>query len=75
MNLNKRIILGSAMIVVGMLLAVAMTFVYSYFITKFPEQSTRFDIIFGVGGGAIGLATLIGAFVVYTDDFGSGLER
>ena len=68
MNLRKRMLLGSSIVILGMVSAIIMSFVYTYLISKFPQQSIKFSIIFGVGGTFLGIATMIFAAIVYTGD-------
>ena len=74
MKLHKRILLGSAVVVSSMTIAVLMTFVYAWLCKSFPQCEVRFDIIFGIGGSVLALDAFGCALLIYTNGFGEGLD-
>lgn len=73
--MGKRILLGNAVIISGMIIALAMTFVYSWMEDKFPKNAIRIDFIFGIGGFILASVTIISAFLIYTNNGGEGFKN
>lgn len=73
--MSKRILFGNAIIIGGMVVAIFMTFIYSWMIDRFPKNTPRIDLIFGIGGAILASATILSAFIVYTNNLGSGFKK
>ncbi len=72
---QKRMIYGNLIILMGTMGAIGMSFIYSWFINKFPLQETRFNYIFGISGGILALSTIVSSLLVYTNNLGDGFKQ
>lgn len=72
-QLRKRMIQGSLFIIISMASAILGTILYDYLVSNFGHE-IRFQIIFGTGGGLMGFAAVVFAFIVWTNNMGSGIK-
>lgn len=69
----KRKVFAVLVLVIGMLSAIAMTFVYDFLVTNYGHEN-RFAWILGLGGGFIGLFGLVTSFILFSNNFGEGFK-
>lgn len=71
--MKKRILLGHCTILSSVIIGILGTFLLDY-LEQYTKHIERLEVIFGIGGGALGFASLVVALVLYTDNLGEGLK-
>lgn len=69
-----RIFKGSAIIILGMIAAILMTFVYDWLVSIIGNEK-RLGLVFGVGGFILAIATIFSAVLIWTNNFGEGMNK
>lgn len=72
-TMQRRAIKAYTVIVIGLIVAVLMTILYDFIVSKYGHE-VRFQWIFGLSGGVCALFNVFLALYYYTDNFGEGSE-